>query len=29
MYSVYKPVYMDGGKGDTTGYAIDKENPLI
>ena len=29
MYSVAKHVYMDGGKVDTTGFAIDKENLKI
>ena len=29
MYSVAKHVYMDNGKVDTIGFAIDKENLLI
>ena len=29
MYSVAKHVYMDDGKIDTTGFAIDKENLKI
>jgi len=29
MYSVAKHVYMDDGKIDTIGFAIDKENLLI
>ena len=29
MYSVAKHVYMDDGKIDTTGFAIDKENLRI
>ena len=29
MYSVAKHVYMDDGKVDTIGFAIDKENLLI
>ena len=29
MYSVAKHVYMDDGKIDVTGFAIDKENLLI
>ena len=29
MYSVHKHVYMDDGKIDTTGFAIDKENLRI
>ena len=29
MYSVAKHVYMDNGKVDTIGFAIDKENLKI
>ena len=29
MYSVAKHVYMDDGKVDTIGFAIDRENLLI
>jgi hypothetical protein len=29
MYSLAKHVYMDDGRIDTTGFAIDKENLII